>query len=143
MIVATAACSSPDSKTGNDGKRHEASQLPLDEWTIDENGVNYSDGDRTDWKKFDVPRKGVVVIELLIDKPSANINVALYDSTGKLIKEGSNRSGKDRAALRLEAEAPQGLCFLQIFALGSSDQSVYSTRVTLGGPGGEYIPPPE
>ena len=143
MIVATAACSSPDSKTGKDGKRHEARELPLDEWTIDENGVNYSGGDRTDWKKFDVPRQGPVVVELLIDKPTATINVALYNSRGKLIKEANNRFGKDRASLRLEAEAPQGICFLQVFARGSGDQSVYSTRVTLGGRGGEYIPPPE
>ena len=143
MLIAVAACASPDSKTGTDGKRHLASVVPLDEWTIDEDGVNYSAGDRTDWKQFDVPRSGPIVAELLIDRPSANINVALYNSRGKLIKEGSNRLSKDRAELRLEAEAPEGTCFLQIFARGSGDQSGYSTRITLGGPGGEYIPPPE
>ncbi len=143
MLFTVAACASPDSKTGTDGKRHLASMVPLDEWTIDEDGVNYGGGDRTDWKKFEVPRPGPVVVELLIDTPSATINVALYNSRGKLIKEGSNRMGKDRAELRLEAEAPEGVCFLQIFARGSGDQSGYSTRVTLGGPGGEYIPPPE
>jgi len=143
MFVVTAACASSDSKTGTDGKRHKALELPLEEWTIDENGVNYSEGDRTDWKKFEVPRQGPVVVELLIDRPSATINVALFDSRGKLIKEGNNRLGKDRATLRLEAEASQGICFLQIFARGSGDHSVYSTRITLGGPGGEYIPPPE
>ncbi len=143
ILIAVAACTSPDSKTGTDGKRHVASMLPLDEWTIDVDGVNYSAGDRTDWKKFDVPRTGPVVVELLIDIPSATINVALYSSRGKLIKEASNRRGKNRAELRLDAEVKEGTCFLQIFARGSGDQSGYSTRVTLGGPGGEYIPPPE
>jgi hypothetical protein len=143
IIAPLLGCTGSNQNTGGDGERHQAIALPLNELVLDGNGVDYAAGDRTDWKKFQVPRTGPVVVEVTVDEPGSTIMVALYNATGGLLKEGSNRFSEDRSQLRVETNVSAGTCFVQIFARASSDKSIYSVRVALGGPGGEYIPPPE
>ena len=139
-----AACGiGPDGNSGTDGKRSDAPEIKLDEWATDENGIDYGHGDRTDWKRFVVPRNGTLFVEVAFDNANVKAVVALYDRYGRKLGEKAKEKGKGEP-VKFEGEVGKGKYFVQVMARDSEDKSIYSVRVSMeGGSNIGDIPPPE
>ena len=145
VVLATlVACGpGPDSKSGGDGFRHQAKPLQFNEWVTDEDGINYSKGDRTDWKKLVVSRRGTLFIRISCDNKKAFISAALYNKYGKRLIEKSKKKGFTDH-IRFEGEVMPGNYFLRIYARKSRDKTVYSIIASMEGEAGVGdIPRPE
>lgn len=118
----------PDEKSGGDEHRNIAKQIPVNQWIPDD--VNGSEGDKTDWKVFELADSGFLFVEAAIDNEKANIGIELYDRYGKLITKRIRRSG-DETNVNLSAEVSTGKYFIKIYALKSGDKTGYSLRVRL------------
>mgnify|MGYP001570995745 CR=1 FL=1 len=133
----------PDGASGADARRDIAQPVPLDEWVTDENGVSFTDGDRTDWKKIITPKSGTLSVEVAVDSVDATIVVGLYDKYGVRILEKTKSRG-DSSHLTFEGEVSKGHYFLSITAPANPDKSIYQLRASMGGGYGiGDIPPPE
>jgi hypothetical protein len=143
IAVSVLGCGlTPNEKTGQDGFRHEATTLPLDEWVADENGVDYKGGDRTDWKRISLDKPVELYVQLSVDNNAAAVGVAVYNRYGKLLKEAIKARGSTKV-LTFKVAAPKGNTFVQIYARTSDDKSVYSVRVSESPGDGNTIPLPE
>lgn len=133
----------PDGKSGGDGFRHEAQQIPMEEWVTDEDGVSYSTGDRTDWKKVVTESYGTISIEIAFDDREAHIISGIYNRYGQRLDEKQKRAGIAEH-IYFEQEVRPGNYFVQIKAKSGRDKSVYSIRASMeGGSGVGNIPRPE
>ena len=132
-----------DSKSGKDERRDIAKVLPLDEWVTDENGVNYAAGDKTDWKKINVPRSGTLYVEVAVDNKKATVDVGLFDRYGRLLLQKTRPAGTTEH-VRFEGQVTKGNYFVSIAARKYEDKSIYSIRAAMqGGFGVGDIPKPE
>lgn len=118
----------PDEKSGGDEHRHIAKQIPLNQWIPDD--VSGSEGDKTDWKVFELTDSGFLFVEVAIDNEKANIGIELYDRYGKLVTKRIRRSG-DEINVNLSAEVSTGKYFIKIYALKGGDKTGYSLRARL------------
>jgi hypothetical protein len=123
----------PNSKSGGDGKRSVASEIPLDDWVTDD--VNYKKGDQSDWKKIMIDRPGTLHVQIAIDNADAEIWAILYDKYGNRLSERFKRQG-DTEQMVMKGQVGQGKHFIQIRAKTSSDHSEYSIRASMIGTSG-------
>jgi hypothetical protein len=134
-----AGCDSdPDAASGGDAYRNEASPMALGEWVSD--SINYSDGDRTDWKTLLLAAPGEVKLELNADIPDIELRAALVDRYGFVLGTVVRPEGTDGAVeLKLKAAAA-GRHFVMVQALGG-DPSSYSIKLSAGGGAGRPVGP--
>ncbi len=142
-LLLTACGIDPDGESGGDHRRDVATDLPLNEWVTDENGVDHAKGDRSDWKKVVVPREGTLFVHIACDNKDAEILAALYDKYGNRLGEKKKPRGLTDH-ITFEGPVTPGKYFVQIRAKKSEDASVYSIRASMeGGVGVGDIEPPE
>jgi hypothetical protein len=128
LVVTALACGSPDRSSGDDGERHQARALTVGTWQSD--SVSFKVGDRTDWKLLEILDTGFLTIELVLDDPDANILLALHDRHGIQTARVTHRSG-DGPQSRLISEVGSGRYFIQVQALGKSDNTGYTIRASV------------
>jgi hypothetical protein len=129
-----AACGAkPEAKSGGDAYRNEAKPLELDKWEDDT--VNRSIGDTTDWRSIDVGQSGKLKVGLSADK-DASVSVMLFDKYGAPLGQVLKKSGSDKAVSLGSAVKADGLYFIRIQARSGGAIS-YSVRATLGEGGGQ------
>ena len=133
----------PNGQSGEDQRRDLAAEIPMEEWITDTDGINYANGDRTDWKWFNVARDGTVTVEVSFDNRDAAIVVTLFNRYGQKLGEKVKNSGFSDP-VQFQGEIPQGKYFVQVQARDTEDNSVYSIRASQqGGSRAGAIPPPE
>ena len=141
VVVFFAACGAkPEAKSGGDAYRNEAKPLELDTWEDDT--VNRSIGDTTDWRSVDVGQSGKLKVALSADK-GASVSVALFDKYGVPMGQVMKKSGSDSAVSLRSAVKADGLYFIRIQARSGGAIS-YSVQATLGeGSGKSGTPLPD
>jgi hypothetical protein len=144
VVLLLAGCGiKPNSKSGGDGTRNVAQDLTLEEWVTDPDGINYRQGDRSDWKKIIIDRPGTLFVQLAFDNPEAVVVVGLYNKYGYLLIEKVKKSGSTDH-IRFQGEVSAGKYFVFVQAKTSSDHSGYDIRVSMiGSAGVGNIPRPE
>ena len=73
----------PNENSGDDGERGLAKPLPLNEPVND--NVNYTEGDMTDWKYFQIPAPGTVEVTLGCDYTGAACAANVREEDGVVV----------------------------------------------------------
>lgn len=129
LAAALAACiTQPDEKSGGDGERHQAKPLALNKFEAD--SVDYSSGDRTDWKWFEVQDTGFLTVECVLDNQNAGITMILLDRYGHAVTRASHRRG-DEPQFKMTAEVTLGKYFVQVYADKEGDRTGYTLRASV------------
>ena len=128
-LCATAACGAkPESNSGGDAYRHVAAPMVLDDWN--DGQLAYGEGDRTDWKKFELDQAAKVYLTLSVDKEDSGVELACYNRVGVPMGTVTKKEGTS-GEVRLVMTAPSdGLYFIKVQATGGEPTS-YSLRASL------------
>lgn len=123
-------CVGPEDKSTEDYERHRAKSLALGQSEPD--AVDYTGGDRTDWKVLELQDTGFLTVELILDDPAANVAVSLFDRRGKAIPGGrsSHRAG-EHPLLKVMTDVGVGRYFIRVEAEGKGDRTGYAIRAYL------------
>ena len=142
--LVVAGCKSPDAESGDDARRDQAAQIPLDEWIHDDNGVDFRRYDRTDWKKFEIPGAGTLYLDVRVEAKDAELVITLFDRFGRQLIEKVKKRG-EQEPVRIVGPVGKGRYFVRIQAKDGGDASLYYIRASMtgAGGGGGHIPPPE
>jgi hypothetical protein len=128
LVFATACITQPDDKSGPDAERHQAKALAVGKPEADT--VDYSGGDRTDWRVIDLQDGGFLTVEVMLDNPDANVTVALFDRYGKPMNRFTHRKG-DQPQIKVTSEVGLGKYFVQVYAEKEGDKTGYSIRALV------------
>ena len=131
-VVACLGCGprGPDAKSGPDAHRHKAQKVALGQEIGD--SISYKEKDRTDWKVLELLDAGVLLVEVVLDNPKADVELTVYDRYGKRITGGRAVHHKgDPPLLRLMLEVDAGKYFFRIRAVGEDDHTGYLFKTTL------------
>jgi hypothetical protein len=125
-----------EKKEDEDGKRLQAKVTKPNQPVNDE--INVPGGDPVDWKSYDLGRIGVrnyVSFELNWDEAAAELNLDIYDQTGRQVVQSPGRSGVPQKIVQLKVETP-GVYYARISGVGQRDATVYTVtlRTKVGGP---------
>lgn len=132
LVVFGSSCGprGPDSKSGPDAERHKAKKMELGQPASDR--VSYPDRDRTDWKVLEILDSGVMVIELMVDNPKAEVEVTVYNRYGQRLPSGRLVRHKDDAmVMRLMVQVDPGRYFIRVRALHEGDSTGYQLTARL------------
>jgi hypothetical protein len=121
-----------------DGDRLHAKDAPLN--TPIDDKVDFSHGDRYDWRKVILGGKpGIATFELHWDEESANIDLDIYNKFGDPIgKSPPKLEGQQVKKILVQIDEP-GVYYLRVSAPTKKDASIYTVAIKWKGPGG---PPP-
>tara|TARA_B100000674_G_C37769800_1_gene881950 strand:- start:306 stop:779 length:474 start_codon:yes stop_codon:yes gene_type:complete len=118
----------PEANSGGDAYRHTAEQLVMEEWVDGE--LAYGNGDRTDWKKFELDQASMVYLSLNLDLPGSGAELGVYNRVGVPLGSVTKGEGATKPAT-LAVNAPtDGLFFIRIRATGGEPTS-YSVKASL------------
>ncbi|MBN1945103.1 MAG: hypothetical protein JW797_05470 [Bradymonadales bacterium] len=115
MALIGLACSpnlapDPNEKSGDDGERSKAQLIELGAPVND--NVNFNDGDMTDWKYFQIPSPGRVMVTLGCDYTGAYCGANIRDEVGVLVTR-MRTDGEPRVSE--EVAVQRGNYYLEIF----------------------------
>ena len=127
---------SGEKKEDDDGKRLQAKVTKPNQPVNDE--INMPNGDLMDWKSYDlgkIPARAWVTFELNWDEGGVELNLDIYDQTGKQVVQSPGRSGVPQKTVLLRVDTP-GVYYARIYALGKADATVYTVTLLTkkGGP---------
>ncbi len=130
LASAAAGCGvgNPDVKSGGDAARETAAAIELGKDV--EDSVSFNDGDRTDWKTFEVPGKGKLVLDVLWGNASARCGFRLVDAAGADVKRFDDIGGVPRKIHRWNARAAEKY-FLRFQCEDEGDYSAYMVKVSF------------
>jgi len=131
---------SGEKKEDDDGKRLQAKVTKPNQPVNDE--INMPNGDLMDWKSYDlgkIPARAWVTFELNWDEGGVELNLDIYDQTGKQVVQSPGRSGVPQKTVLLRVDTP-GVYYARIYALGKADATVYTVTL-LTKKGGALAPP--
>ena len=120
------ACA-PDRASGPDAERHTATYLENGKWvagTLDAGG-----GDTTDWKVLVLEDTGFLTLELVLDDPSADVTIEVFDRFGKPMARATHRSG-DGPQTKLTTDVGIGKLFTKITA-GKGAKTGYTIKASI------------
>ena len=124
-----------EKKEDDDGKRLQAKVTKPNQPVNDE--INMPNGDLMDWKSYDLSKiasRAWVTFELNWDEGGVELNLDIYDQTGKQVVQSPGRSGVPQKTIQLRVETP-GVYYARIYGLGKADATVYTVTLrTKGGP---------
>lgn len=119
----------PEGASGPDAYRHQAAALPLDEPLTD--SVSIAEGDKTDWRVFEIYDAGQLAIVFSADEAEAEVSLALFDRYG-LELQAVERQGGEVSTLTVDV-ARGGRYFLRMQAV-SGPPTAYDITVSVGAP---------
>lgn len=128
-----------EKKEDEDGKRLQAKATKPNQPVNDE--INIPANDPVDWKSYDLSHISTgawVKFELNWDESAAELNLDIYDQTGKQVVQSPGRSGVPNKNIQLKVDAP-GVYYARIYGIGKKDVTVYT--VTLRTKGGSLSKP--
>ena len=129
LMVLIGCIPAPDANSGDDGHRHTAVELPLEEPIPDD--FSWPKGDRTDWKVFQLPSDSLLIVNVHFTNADAVARVELYDTYGRPIAKRIKESGRDEH-LQFSEALRKGRYFLRIMADDEGDASEYTVVLNLG-----------
>lgn len=118
----------PESQSGGDAYRYQATEMVFDEWV--DGDVAYAQGDRTDWKKFEVEGSGKIFLTLNVDLPDSGIELSVYSRVGEPLGVVEKKEGAATAAKLVVATSKSGIFFLRVRATGGAPTS-YSLKASM------------
>lgn len=129
-VFLAAGCVGPEDKSTEDYERHRAAPLALGQSQPD--SVDTKGGDRSDWKFIELQDTGFLTVELILDDPSANVTITLFDRYGKPVPGGrsSHRAG-EHPLLKVTTDVGVGRYFVLVQAAGKSDATGYAIKAYL------------
>lgn len=144
LLVAAAGCHpktavdakfDADAKSGPDGLRSGARQLPVNTPITDQ--VNFVQQDKTDWYMVDlVGHSGVLNTFVHWDNGASDIMIDVFDAFGKQISASPVRNpGAKEKTLLTQIDRP-GTYYVRVTAPGAHDGSVYTMEAKWA------VPPP-
>jgi len=113
----------PEANSGVDKDRLGAVAIELDALVLDH--VNCLEGDKTDWKYFNVDEEMDVAVTFAFDEPNAGGTVVLRRATGEEINRMKFRPGK---RMQYVFKAIPGHYYLEIFC--EAYESEYTIEVS-------------
>jgi len=128
-VVIAGCIVQPDEKSGDDKDRHKAKPLAIGKPESD--AVDYSGGDRTDWKLLELQDTGTLTVDLIVDNPKSNVTLALYDRYGKQVARVAHRKDDEGTQTRLMSEVGVGKYFVMVQAQGEGDKTGYIVRASM------------
>lgn len=132
-----AACATgPESSSGPDAYRNEATEIPLDKWITDD--VDGPAGDSTDWKTFKVGAPTDVTVTVVFEDDAVEADIGLYDRYGMPVAEDRKRKS-DNSRMVLKGSLPPGMNFVKVAAVSTRDRTNYTIQVSAAEV--EYRPP--
>ena len=114
--------------SGGDGYRHEARELSMESWVVDE--VDAPEGDRTDWWTTEPSLGGTLTAIVRLDEPALEAEVGIFDRTGVNMATGTAQDGAAQIIVRARLLQPSKV-FIMVRAHGGPS-SAYSLKATLG-----------
>jgi hypothetical protein len=127
LAICLGVACAPERTSGPDADRHTASYLDLGRWASD--SLDASAGDTTDWKVLVIEDTGFLTLEMVLDVPSADITVEVFDRFGKPMARGNHRSG-DGPQLKLTTDVGIGKIFIRVTA-GSGSKTGYTIKASV------------
>lgn len=115
--------------SGGDGYRHEAQELSMESWVVDE--VNAPGGDRTDWWQTEPSLGGTLTAIVRLDEPDLRAEVGIFDRTGVNLATAESQDIDGQIIVRARMMQPTKV-FIMVRAHGGPS-SAYSLKATLGG----------
>ena len=129
LLGTFAACGArPEANSGGDAYRHTAEPMAMEEWVDGE--LAYAEGDRTDWKKFELDQPAKVYLSLNLDLKGSSAELGVYNRVGVPVGSVTKGEGADGPATLAISATSDGIYFLRIRATGG-DPTSYSVKASL------------
>jgi hypothetical protein len=136
ILLFVGACAhnvNQDKSTGEDGKVKGAKALNLENGEAKSNGiVTYPGGDRVDWKRIELPARGIMDIKLQWSAPRPGLQLAfdVFDEWNTPIVQSKKASKKSRARVKTATvDNAKGKYFIRVYAMGRGDAGKYKLTV--------------
>jgi hypothetical protein len=118
----------PEVHSGADALRDSAPAIELGKDV--EDSVSFNDGDRTDWKEFDVAAAGKIVLDVMWGNASARCGFRIYDDAGGEVARYDTIAPEPRKVHRWEAKKG-GKYWVRFQCEDEGDYSAYLLKVTF------------
>ena len=118
----------PDANSGGDAERYQAKKIELGQTVGDT--VDYSGGDRTDWKVLYIEDIGILKILVLVDNEDAGLVVELYNKYGKKLAKVVHAPDGGPSVTLLQEVTP-GKYFIKIYARKKGDKTGYTLMTQM------------
>lgn len=130
LVLLSLGCSvHPEKTSGPDGYRDTASPVQLGDWIPDE---VTTDGDRSDWRSFELEVPEAVQISLLVPSDDAKVSVGLYETHGLRVAETHKPAGVgSNKTVYIQQNLKHGRYYLRVRA-HDGGKIQYSVRVDIG-----------
>jgi hypothetical protein len=130
LLLAPAGCSGGNHEvnSGGDAARETAATLELGKEV--EDSVNFNDGDRTDWKTFEVPGAGKIGVDVMWGNASARCGFRVIGAAGEDVKRLDTIGGDPRKIVKWDVPGAATF-FLRFQCEDEGDYSAYLLKVTF------------
>ena len=121
----------PEANSGADAQRGGATAIELESPVVDD--ISASDGDKTDWKSFELESAGAITVTFGADDPEAEIRLGVYDKFAQALATAVR--DKDSPTLELVAKPPEPGLYFRMIQAESGETTTYTVEITLGAEG--------
>ncbi len=130
LLLGISSCVKPDGKSGGDAERYQAKPIQMGKAVADT--VDYSGGDRTDWKVLTCTDPGILRIQLIVDNGNAEVVLELYNRYGKYLSRVTRLKDGPKQVMLLQEVTP-GKYFIKVFARHKHDKTGYTLVTKIMG----------
>ncbi len=134
MWLVQACCTGPMCREVNSGPdRHRTRATTVKVPSVNDDSVNASAKDATDWKTFELKKYSQLVVELHWDNQEARLTVALFDSIGARVAQGEAWGQKGQRLIVPKAKKGRYFVRVQVSGEGGSHYSLRIRRKRVKG----------
>jgi len=130
LLLAPAGCSGGNHEVHSGGDAARETAAPLELGKEVEDSVSFSDGDRTDWKTFEVPGAGKIGIDVMWGNASARCGFRVIGAAGEDVKRLDAIGGDPRKVVKWDVPGAAKF-YLRFQCEDEGDYSAYLLKVTF------------